>query len=234
MINLYESDEMRRVTGDTIRPGGRELTERAARFCRLRRGAVVLDVGCGIGATAAHLSSVHGLKAVGLDISPMLLARTREKNPDLSLIRGSADALPTGDGAFQALFCECVLSLTPEPSVVLREFHRTLAPGGILILSDIYQRVPAAGAIPAAGVRCCLNGAVSRETVQSMVRRAGFNIFLWEDHTPMLKRLAAEIVFAYGSMSAFWSALGREPGAAACAPGAMKPGYYLLAAIKPV
>ena len=51
----YESPALREAIGPALRPGGLDLTERAARYCGLAAGDLVLDVGCGIGATAAFL-----------------------------------------------------------------------------------------------------------------------------------------------------------------------------------
>ena len=45
-----------------LRPGGLELTDRIVALARLPRGARVLDVGCGSGATVAHLADRHGLR----------------------------------------------------------------------------------------------------------------------------------------------------------------------------
>ncbi len=49
------------------RPGGMKLTDRTLAAATLPPGAAVLDVGCGAGATAAHLVDKHGLRLTGLD-----------------------------------------------------------------------------------------------------------------------------------------------------------------------
>jgi SAM-dependent methyltransferase len=131
-----------------------------------------------------------------------------------------------------------MLSLSDRPAVVLAEARRVLAPGGCLVLADVYARAgpeeiepedPSRDGWP---VNTCLAGAVSRSRIEHRVARAGFTQVLWEDHTPYLKRLAAQLVFAFGSMNAFWEAMGgcgRESGPRP--PGAPRlPGYYLLVA----
>ncbi len=159
----------------------------------------------------------------------------RQRDPGLRTIRGHAAELPIKDATFQALFCECVLSLTPEPAAVLKEFYRVLIPGGFFLLTDLYQRFSQvqqkSNSKP---VNCCLNGAVGKDQIQSMTVRAGFNIFLWEDHTPLLKVLAGQMVFAYGSMKKFWSSFdcGKESVNMIPKNANMKPGYYFLAAKK--
>jgi arsenite methyltransferase len=234
-VNPYESEQLQRITGNTIRPGGLFLTEKAVLLCRLKKGAKVLDVGCGAGATIEYLKERHGLNASGLDLSPLLLHQGRKRNPGLLLVRGSADHLPATDAIFQAVFCECVLSLTAEPCAVLEEFYRVLVPGGFLILTDIYQRASLVPQENSAGpVSSCLNRAMGKDDIQAVTARKGFNIFLWEDHTPLLKALGAQMVFAYGSMARFWSLFGpnNEPVTGPCPCAGNKPGYYLLAAKK--
>ena len=58
--------ETRGGCGMCERPGGFELTDRALALARLSAGARVLDVGCGLGASVAHLVDHCGLRAVGL------------------------------------------------------------------------------------------------------------------------------------------------------------------------
>ena len=60
------------------------------------------------------------------------------------------------------------------------------------------------------------------------------NQVLWEDHSGLLKELAARIVFEYGSMKKFWASF--APNCAVpeleCALGQARPGYYLMTAHK--
>jgi ubiquinone/menaquinone biosynthesis C-methylase UbiE len=222
------------VTGPVIRPGGFELTDRGLACCRLAKGARVLDIGCGAGAAVDHLQLRHGVLAAGLDFSFSLLAEGRKNHGHLPLIRGRAEMLPTASGVFDAVLCECVLSLCPEPDMVLKEIWRVLIPGGHLIISDVYARGPAIN--PRMGetlIQCCLQGAVGRLTTESRLAVAGFKVMLWEDHTPLLKRLAAQMIWTYGSLDAFWSAVaGPDAARAMNRHGCGRPGYYLAVAHK--
>jgi arsenite methyltransferase len=225
----YESPAFRAAAGAVLRPGGLALTDRALAFCRLPPGAAVADVGCGNGAAAEHLRERHGLRAVGLDPSGTLLAEGRRRSARLPLIRGQAQALPLAGGRLDAVFCECVLSLTGAPDSVLAEFRRVLRPGGWLALSDIYAAQPApcpAIASPGAG---CLEGAMPRRALEAHVTRAGFLIRLWEDHTPLLKHFAAQLVLAGDDLEALRPAIGL--GLRAKDPRChSRPGYFLMMA----
>ena len=220
----YESPALREAIGPALRPGGLELTERAARFCRLAPGDRVLDVGCGIGATAAYLQKHFQVAAVGIDASGLLLAQARASRPPLSLVRGDGVHLPFPSGLFAAVFCECVLSLIENHSKALEEFYRILGPGGHLVLTDLYWRSPGSpemGSHPTA--RGCLAGALPRHQLEQQVAAAGFTLLLWEDHSEHLKRLAAKLAWDSIRVADLWGAACR-PG-----PGANgRPGYGLL------
>jgi len=232
-LNLYESREMRAVTGPTIRPGGLTLTERALALCGLPEGARVLDVGCGVGATVEYLCHRHHHAAVGLDVSSLLLKEGIQQNPDLVLLQGTADKLPFPGQCFSAVFCECVLSLVQDHLLVLKEFVRVLKPEGYLILSDVYARMADETlSLRHLPVHCCIKGAITRSQIVDMTEGSGLTLVLWEDHSALLKQLAAQLVFACGSLNAFWAATcsGGLPGAIQEIVQRASPGYYLLIA----
>jgi ubiquinone/menaquinone biosynthesis C-methylase UbiE len=193
---------------------------------------LVLDAGCGSGATVAHLRQCHGLRAVGLDLSWYLLAEGCVGKEIPALIRGRAEALPIGDGRLAAVFSECLLSLLVDPAAALTEWHRVLAPEGFLIVSDLYARSGRrVDGQTSPSVRCCLAGVVPREILLERFRAAGFTVLVWEDHTPLLKQLAARLVWAHGSLEAFWESAGAGCTGSQDSSGG-KPGYYLMVACK--
>lgn len=235
MIPLYENSGIRDVTGETIRPGGFALTDRAVAFCSLPEGGRVLDVGCGTGATVAHLRREYGLDASGLDFSDQLLSEGRERDSGVDLVRAAASSLPVGDERMAAVFCECVLSLTDHSPVVLGEFRRVLRPNGFLILSDLYVRSPD-GSVDLAclPVRSCLSGAMAQSEIEARIKKSGFRILLWEDHSRFLAELAARYILARGSLQGLWGGPceNRDSPSIASAVRRSRPGYYLLIAEK--
>ena len=228
LFHPYESPALREAIGPALRPGGLELTERAARFCGLAPGDRVLDVGCGVGTTAAFLQDRFRVAAMGVDASSQLLAEAQKGHPALPLVRGDGAGLPFASGLFSAVFCECVLSLLENQTRALAEFHRVLCPGGHLVVADLYWRSPERpdkGSCPTA--RGCLAGALPRPQLEQQIEGAGFALDLWEDHSEHLKRLAAKLVWDGIRVTDLWGAACR-PG-----PGASgRPGYGLLVARK--
>jgi SAM-dependent methyltransferase len=229
---LHETPELRQAAGETLRPGGLELTRRALAICGLTPGARVLDLGCGLGASAAFLAG-QGLAALGLDHSAAKLTEARSLHPGLALVRAEAQDPPLAPVSLDAVFCECVLSLCPRPEAVLAACRRMLRPGGWLVLSDIYLRRPDLAPGPADGPGGgCLAGAKGRGEVLELVAGAGLELALWEDHSHLLNQLAARLVFACGSLAGLWAWLGLGQGCGAD-PRPAKPGYYLLLARHP-
>lgn len=225
----YESTALRSVTGPAIRPGDLDLTCHAARYCGVDSGDRVLDVGCGVGATLAALKEHFQVATVGLDLSELLLAEARRSHGDLSLIRGAAMLLPLAPERFAAIFCECVLSLQPDPIETLKEFYRVLEPGGKLVITDLYCRgLDASSADSAAGLGGCLKGAASRDGLIQWIESVGFRLLVWEDHSPLLKTLTARLVWAGISIREFW---GLECGRCESNPS-QQFGYCLLVAQK--
>jgi ubiquinone/menaquinone biosynthesis C-methylase UbiE len=232
---LYESPALQAVTGPALRPGGLELTQRALSFCGLPPGARVADIGCGTGVTVHYLRRHCRLKAIGLDRSSGMLSQARRRNPGLPLVQGIATRLPFGDGRLSAVMCECVLSLIEDTDAAWSEVYRVLAPSGFLVVADIYARVPdKTGILKTIPGTCCLKGAQTRDELVSRLHHSGFTLLVWDDHSEALKRLAAQLVFACGSLQALWGTTD------ACAsvneyPSAIRrtrPGYFLAVARK--
>ncbi|MFE3662145.1 class I SAM-dependent methyltransferase [Streptomyces sp. NPDC059164] len=93
------------------------------------------DVGCGPGKVTAYLTGL-GVSAFGVDLSPKMIALARAAHPDLRFDVGSMSALAAGDGELGGVLAYYSTHHLPpaELPAVYGEFHRTLAPGGRLLL----------------------------------------------------------------------------------------------------
>jgi ubiquinone/menaquinone biosynthesis C-methylase UbiE len=103
---------------------------------RLAPGAAAsaLDAGCGTGFQTALLDAL-GYRAHGVDLSPGLLAVAHARLPRATFVRGRLEALPYGDGSFDAVTCcGSTLSFVADPATALAELGRVLRPGGRLVL----------------------------------------------------------------------------------------------------
>ncbi len=186
---------LRGITGNTLRPGGLALTERAADWCAFQPGARVLDIGCGLGATLMYLRDIRGCRACGLAISAQMLSECR----GMPVLQAAGDILPFYDKCLDGIFCECVVSLLVEPPKAFREFCRVLRPAGWLVLTDVYLRNPQSGAGDLAASATCLSGASDNTELMKHLNDCGFDVILWEDHSRYLTELAARMVWTLGS-----------------------------------
>lgn len=98
----------------------------------LRRGASVLEIGCGTGHFAAALAA-EGLRVAGVDPAAEMLAVARTRVP---IARADGARLPFADGAFDAAVLVCVVEFTADPIAVLREARR-VARERVIVLSVV-------------------------------------------------------------------------------------------------
>jgi len=104
----------------------------------IQSGASVLDWGCGLGGMLLALEKTDpGLGLHGADIIRDTLDRLREARPswDLREVPSDPATLPWADSSFDRIFLLDVVEHVREPLEMLSEAHRTLKPGGILVLS---------------------------------------------------------------------------------------------------
>lgn len=85
-------------------------------------GGVLLDLGCGETAVYAPLLRSTGFDYVGLDVAGT--------TPD---VLADAHRLPFRDGSVDAVVAISVLEHLRVPAVAMREIHRVLRPGGVLV-----------------------------------------------------------------------------------------------------
>jgi ubiquinone/menaquinone biosynthesis C-methylase UbiE len=219
------------ISGETLRPGGLEITEQALRFCNFSKYSRILDAGCGTGATARYLRDRCEIRAFGIDLSAPTLAGARLRQGDLPLTRGDLESLPFREEIFDGITCECVLSNTSIP-LVLQEFSRVLRFGGLLIVSDLYERKTGRPET-AKGLRDAMF--MPKEQLIGIIASSHFEALLWEDRTTDLKRLAARLIMKGVSFDEIFLSTG-QISALPCRKENKKSwqnlGYYLLIARK--
>lgn len=110
----------------------RELVESLIARLPLSPSPVIVDVGCGTGATAALLQR-YGM-VVGVDISPLALGWSRLRGLK-NLLLCSAETLPIVSDSVDVIVATDILEHMDDDVAVLREFHRVLKPGGYVVVT---------------------------------------------------------------------------------------------------
>jgi ubiquinone/menaquinone biosynthesis C-methylase UbiE len=96
---------------------------------------VALDAACGTARHTAYLASL-GHEEIGVDTSPEMLARAREKVPEGAFYEADLHDVPLADDSVDLAICAIALSNVPDLGRPLGEFVRVLRPKGHLVISD--------------------------------------------------------------------------------------------------
>jgi SAM-dependent methyltransferase len=131
--SIWQETDVERELQTRASPRARRL--RARFLPHLPPGELLLEAGCGLGAEMIGLSEI-GCRIVGVDYVEAAARRLKRYRPSLPLAAGDVHALPFPDGAFGAYLSFGVLEhFVFGPGPALREAHRVLRPGGVLVLT---------------------------------------------------------------------------------------------------
>ena len=146
MLNAYENDaKVGELTQGLMAAGQRifqifqrESEAEHARFLLAefapRHGAMVLDVGCGVGEVARLMKEMRpDLNFILLNISATQLALCP---PEFDRIHAGVESIPLPDQSVDAVMA-CYVLGHADKEKALAEMRRVLKPGGILFIYDV-------------------------------------------------------------------------------------------------
>ncbi len=101
-------------------------------FQWIPEGSKVLDIACGNGANAVHISKFACY--YGIDVSELALKRAVMCTPNTSFICGDSHNLPIRNNSVDVVIATYALEHFFYPQLALEEMHRVVREGGRLIL----------------------------------------------------------------------------------------------------
>jgi len=116
------------------------------RLAELGARGRMLDLGTGPGSIPLLVCArIPDCTVLGVDLADSMLAIAEARllaSPFAERVefrRADVKALPFEDASFDAVFSNTILHHIPEPADMLREARRVLAPGGALLIRDLYR-----------------------------------------------------------------------------------------------
>ena len=104
----------------------------------------VADIACGTGILADRIErELHLDEVYGVDMSDGMLAQAKARSSQVHWLKGPAEKLPFDDGALDAVVTTSAFHFFDQPAA-LAEFHRVLAPGGLVAVATISPAPPQA------------------------------------------------------------------------------------------
>ncbi|GGV09947.1 class I SAM-dependent methyltransferase [Streptomyces spectabilis] len=96
----------------------------------------------------AALLAGRGHHVIGVDSTPDMLARARDRVPGGAFLLGGLHQLPVTGDAVDLVVCSLARTRVPVLRPGFAEFARVLRPGGHLVLSDLHPERVARGVVP--------------------------------------------------------------------------------------
>ena len=149
----------------------------------LKSGETVLDLGSGGGIDVFLSAKRVGAdgKVYGLDMTDEMLDLARENQKkagvtNVEFLKGEMENIPLPDCAVDVIISNCVINLSGDKDMVLREAFRVLKPGGRFAVADIVTRggVPEAIRKSALLWAGCAAGALEESEYRGKLAAAGF------------------------------------------------------------
>lgn len=115
----------------------------AVQMINQRRGRV-LEVGVGTGLSLPHFAPY--LKITGIDLSPEMLTKARERvaRHDLRHVEAlremDATSLDFSDNSYDVVVAMFVMTVVPNPDRVMHELERVCAPGGEVMIVNHFSQ----------------------------------------------------------------------------------------------
>ena len=146
----------------------------------------ILDVGCGTGYLLRTLADrcPDALQFAGIDAASAMVdvARASTRDERIAIELGAAEQLPYADAAFDLVLSVTSFDHWPDQAAGIAECARVLAPGGYLVLADLFS--PWLTPTLLAGRR---GKARTKRRANRLLAAAGLRAISWQSVYPLIK-----------------------------------------------
>lgn len=98
---------------------------------------VILDIGCGTGATSVLLKKRYPeAEVIAIDLAELMLAQVAQ-DPKITCIQADTRALPFKAQSVDIIFANFLMPWIDDTKSLLKEWHRLLRPDGLLMFSAL-------------------------------------------------------------------------------------------------
>ncbi len=152
-------------------------------FSKIKKGDIVLDLGCGAGFDCFLASKKVGTtgKVIGVDMTKEMINKARVNAEKLGIknvefVLGEIEKLPIQDNSIDIIISNCVINLSPDKENAFKEAFRVLKPGGRLMVSDLVlaKDLPDIIKESVEAYVGCLAGAIMKDKYIGYIKKAGF------------------------------------------------------------
>ena len=140
----------------------------------------ILDVGCGTGYLLRQFAArrPRAVELAGLDPASAMIGAARAAAPDgrLRWLQGTAEELPFPGGSFDLVVSTTSFDHWVDQQVGLAQCARVLAPGGWLVLADLFSAL----LVPTL-IASRRHKARTKQRATRLLAAAGFQAIQWHD-----------------------------------------------------
>jgi ubiquinone/menaquinone biosynthesis C-methylase UbiE len=106
-----------------------------------RTGLTVLDLGSGTGRYSGLLADGLDAQVVGVEPSDRMraVAEAESGHPRVTFVKGSAEAIPLGDGSVDVAWLSQVIHHVPDLQALVRELGRVVRPAGVVLVRSNFR-----------------------------------------------------------------------------------------------
>jgi ubiquinone/menaquinone biosynthesis C-methylase UbiE len=128
-------------------PTSEEKLDLAARYCAVRDGMRVLDVGCGKGWMLRRLASRFNIRATGLELSRIFAAQARRQcaaeglSGKIDIVEGNALDYRAEPASFDLVMCIGASFALGGFESALDWMSRVAKPGGAIAIGEVFAKV---------------------------------------------------------------------------------------------